>query len=253
MNRYNQNSLIFRYGVYDDQGYLEDPHYPLYTQDTENRVLVTGTTNAMIRGAWTLAKNQSLNCDPRREQDCLFFPDESRNGQISCSISTFPFLSGVKDWCSPEEAFHPASPSKHNILCQGRSVHQVIHSHQDFQAISVNAAREIKLGVPQFNIIRQPTPEYVILLETSYDMKNIWKWVRKGLQNLIRFELPENSRVAIVTFNKEVHVEQTLTRLTSESVRIRVADTIPDNHNQLTSLQDRCVSCAVQVKSFMKE
>ena len=241
--------IFSRYGVFDDQGYLDDPLYPVYTQDAQNRVLVTGTTNAMIRGAWTLTRNQSLNCDPRKEADCLFFPDESRNSQISCSLSTLPFLSGVKDWCSPEEAFHPASPSKHNILCKGRSVHQVIHAHPDFRN-GPAATNEMPFANPEFDIIRQPVPEYVILLETSANMKQIWKWVRKGLQNLIRFELPENSRVAIVTFNKEVKVEQTMTRLTSESVRVRVADTIPDNHNKLSNLQDRCVSCAVQVNTL---
>ena len=71
---------------------------------------------------------------------------------------------------------------------------------------------------PTFHVIREPAPVYVLLLETSARMARVWKWARKAVQNLIRFQLPANARVAIVTFSKEARVEQQLAILTSEQV-----------------------------------
>ena len=61
----------------------------------------------------------------------------------------------------------------------------------------------------------------------------------------------KRSRVAVVTFagEAEARVEQRLAGLTSEAVRMRVADTIPDNQHKLSNLRERCVACGVQVKS----
>ena len=101
--------------------------------------------------------------------------------QATCSLNYLPFLGTVKGWCSP--TLHPP-PTKHNILCNGKSASEIIEVHSDFNA---TLRRQVaKLGETTFNIVRQPPPQYVILLETSSAMARVWKWVRKGLQSLIR-------------------------------------------------------------------
>ena len=264
----------YRYGVFDDQGYPGDSFYPAHfiavEGDNEYRVLPTGTTNAMVRGRWeTLGDGRhsspTENCDPRKET-CLFRPLEGTNGQVTCSINFLPFLPSVRAWCNNEQstkssaALNPMTPSKHNVLCKGRSVMEVINSHPDFNPSSStpptpNSPPAVSSSITEvqppsgtvFHIVRQPPPEYVIILETSAGMASVWKWVRKALQNLIRFELADNSRLAIVTFNKGARLEQNLAVLTSEAVRTRVADTIPDSANKLSREQERCVNCGVQV------
>jgi hypothetical protein len=142
-------------------------------------------------------------------------------------------------------------------LCGGRPLLEVIRSHPDFPVAAGagipggEAAASTMLGhelrETEFDLVRQPPPEYVILVETSSGMAGVWKWVRKALQNLVRFEMADNARVAIVTFAKEARLEQNLAVLTSERVRIRVADAIPDSPKKLSRYEDRCVSCAIKV------
>ena len=101
--------------------------------------------------------------------------------------------------------------------------------------------------MPAFHIVRDPAPKYVLLIETSSEMANNWKWVRKAVQNLLRYELPDNTNVAIVTFNSEARVESKLASLASDSARARVADTIPDSSNKLGETKVGCVACGVRV------
>ena len=45
-------------------------------------------------------------------------------------------------------------------------------------------------NVIKFYQVRQPLPKYVLLIETSAMMANVWKHVRKATQNLIRWSSP---------------------------------------------------------------
>ena len=84
-------------------------------------------------------------------------------------------------------------------------------------------------------------------METSSALADVWKWVRKSTQNLIRYEVPENSNLAVVTFNSDSRVEHRIVQLTMESVRSRMADTIPDSPNKLDASIEGCVTCGIQV------
>jgi hypothetical protein len=99
----------------------------------------------------------------------------------------------------------------------------------------------------RFDVVRQPVVKYVLLIETSSSMAGVWKWVRKAAQNLLKHDLPDNTAVAVVTFNTEAKVAHQLAALTSERARTRLADTIPDSANKLSRTDDRCVVCAVKV------
>jgi hypothetical protein len=248
-----------RYGVFDEHGFAADPLYPAYHQVGDS-VLPTATTNAMVRGHW-IHTNGSRACDPTGEatvgsqsSSACYFKPEGPNEQVSCSLGYLPELTSVRGWCEPGQlASQPLGPTKHNVLCGGRSVLQVIRSHPDFAGTATAASGDstgpagYELRETEFDVVRQPPPEYVVLVETSSGMAGIWKWVRKALQNLVRFEMADNARVAIVTFAKEARLEQNLAVLTSERVRIRVADAIPDSPKKLSRYEERCVNCAIQV------
>ena len=103
------------------------------------------------------------------------------------------------------------------------------------------------MGDTEFAVVRRPLPKYVLLIETSAAMAGVWKHVRKAAQNLIRYELPDNTNLAIVTFNNESRVEHQLGSLTSKRERARMADTVPDSPNKLSRSRERCVVCGVRV------
>merc|ERR1719317_1313061 len=184
-------------------------------------------------------------CDPTVEQ-CYFRP-EGPNTHITCSLGYVPLLPSVTGWCDLHHVRHQVGPGKHAVLCGGRSVPDVIFSHQDFKTRTQRSARENHDIPPVFDIVRQLLPKYVLLIETSRAMSGVWKWVRKACQNLMKYELPDNTEVAIVTFNSEGVVGHNLTLLTSEKVRSRLADTIPDSPHRLSRTNVNCVICGVKV------
>ena len=46
--------------------------------------------------------------------------------------------------------------------------------------------------------------------------------------NFIRYDLPEDSRIGLITFNNQSSVLNRLTELSDETVRARLADSVPD-------------------------
>ena len=232
----------FRYGVFDEHGFADDPLYPNYYK-VEDKFLPSGTTNAPVRGVW-LHRNGTEGCGPA-SGSCHFDP-EGPNDQMTCSLGYLTHLPSVKSWCRPSDLQGPLPPTKHNVLCSARPALEVIRSNHDFSSLSATPRLQRSL-VPAFHIVRDPAPKYVLLIETSSEMANNWKWVRKAVQNLLRYELPDNTNVAIVTFNSEARVESKLASLASDSARARVADTIPDSSNKLGETKVGCVSCGVRV------
>jgi len=232
----------FRYGVYDEYGFANDVLYPNFYK-VQDKFLPTGTSNTLVKGTW-LNIDGTEDCDPQ-SGNCYFDP-EGENDEVTCSMGYMPFLSKVKHWCNPKELKMPIAPTKHNILCSARPASLVIAENSDFSDLAVSNQLQRSL-VPTFHVVREPLPKYVLLIETSSKMVDSWKWIRKAIQNLVRYELPEESNVAIVTFNDEAQVESQLVTLASDSARSRVADTIPDSANKLGHTAQGCVSCAVQV------
>jgi hypothetical protein len=76
--------------------------------------------------------------------------------------------------------------------------------------------------------------------------QNLWKWVHKSAQKFIRYDLVDNSRLAIVTFSDNSQVQHGLSSLSDERSRARMADTIPDKYKVQRSPNQRCVVCGFQ-------
>jgi hypothetical protein len=230
-----------RYGVFDEFGFGHDLFYPNHYLH-KGRVHPTGSTNVPMKGLWVSRSN--LECDPV-EEDCLFRPTGD-NSKVVCSLGLLHDLTNVTRYCTNQElSQRPMSPSKHNVLCEGRSVVDVISSHQDFKRI--NPKRKANKIVPEIHLFREPTPQYVLVMETSasMDQDEEWKWISKAAQKFIRYDLPVNSNLAIVTFNNDSKVEHPMTEVSGNDARARLADTIPDKY-RLSQSARSCVLCALQ-------
>ena len=75
-------------------------------------------------------------------------------------------------------------------------------------------------------------------------MSNI-KWVNKAAQAMIRYDMQTESNIAVVTFNNQTKVEHSMTKLDSEDIREKVADTVPGKY-QLVEHNDSCVRCMLE-------
>ena len=230
----------FRYGVFDEHGYQDDTLYPNYYK-VQGKFLPTGTSNIPVKGTWV--SNDGEECaDPGRGQ-CVFLP-QGDNDEVTCSLGFLPHLAQVSHWCGLDEVKIPTAPTKHNILCGSVTSAQMISQHPDIVSVTGSPALSLSLQ-PSINIVREPGPKYVLMVETSSQMVESWKWTRKAVQNLVKYQLPPDSSVAIITFNSEAQTESGLAVLGSESERARVADTVPDSANKLGRTSTACVKCAV--------
>lgn len=234
----------YRYGIFDEFGFPNDNLYPNYFIHN-GEILPTGTTNVNVRGMW-ISDRKKRNCDPTKET-CHFIPT-GKNDAVTCSLGYLPFLPNVNRWCDAESIKkRPLAPTKHNVLCGGKSAQEVILSHGDFSGVDLNRARAAHDILPSITVVQEPPTKYVLVIETSrsVDEKNTWKWINKAAQKFIRYDLPVNSNLAIITFNNISKVEHGMALVADNEVRSRLADAIPDTYH-LSDSHERCVICAMR-------
>jgi hypothetical protein len=184
----------------------------------------------------------------------------------TCSLGYLPFLSNVAKFCDADEVWHrkdALAPTKHNVLCQGKPSHRVILDHDDFNGRQPRfdpdedntespfpglEASGVENSAVSLYVVREPSPKYVLIMESSSSMieQNLWKWVHKSAQKFVRYDLSDNSRLAIVTFSNDSQVRQGLATLSDEKSRARMADSIPDKYKVERSPNQRCVVCGFQ-------
>ena len=237
-----------RYGIFDEFGFNQDQLYPNYFFH-KGHILPTGTTNVPVKGTWVSQTGQA-GCDPLSKDNECYFQPSGNNNQVTCSLGYLHFLPNVTSFCDASLLSHgPMAPTKHNVLCEGRTASEVIRSNRDFSRIAKNNnnVKQSKGLTPIVQLVREPTPQYVLVMGTtsSMDDNEEWRWINKAAQKFIRYDLPVDSNLAIVTFSNGSEVEHPMTQISSTEVRARLADTIPDKYH-LSRSGKRCVLCAVQ-------
>ena len=68
--------------------------------------------------------------------------------------------------------------------------------------------------------------------------------MRKSVQHLVMFLLPDGASVGIVTYSSKYRLEHSVTVLTDAGVRLRVADSVPDRVHALGG--EICEVCGVR-------
>ena len=137
-------------------------------------------------------------------------------------------------------------PTKQLVLCEGKTADDVIGGHVDFFGIRTDN-EPMRAIVPEFIFVKEPKVKYVLAIETTASMEEgeHWKWVNKAAQKLIRYDLPTGTELAVISFNNATRVEHPLVSMGDDSIRAKVADTIPGKYH-LSSHNKRCVVCALQ-------
>lgn len=232
-----------RFGIFDEFGFNHDKLFPNHFFHN-GKLLPTGTTNVPVKGGWVSRAGQPA-CDPL-QAECFFRPNANDNQDIKCSLGFLANLQGVERYCHKNEV-PVMAPTKHNVLCQGKSVYEVIFSYVDFKKINGNKALAVTDLNPKIDVVREPMTQYVLVMETTatMDQDDHWKWINKAAQKLIRYDLQVNSNLAIVTFNDQAKVEHSMVQINSNEVRARLADAIPDKYHLARSTKS-CVLCAIQ-------
>ena len=202
----------YRYGIFDQSSFTGDPLYPQTVP--------------------TVAHNEVLTVAGEVHEEL----DEEK----SCS----PNLVNTSRYCDRP------GPTKHNIICDGKHVINVIKSHPDFLRSKVKTIdKSLSLRLVQETI----EPRYVLVLETSGQMaaSDHWTWVRKAAHKFIRYDLPVNSYLAVLSVSStNVSLEHGLVQVDSESVRTVLADTIPGRYHLDTGhVAGTCLTCVLRTVS----
>ena len=172
--------------------------------------MTTPASQQPLNGLW-LNSNGQTGCYPGTDRDC-YFHLQGRNNGLTCSLGSLHFLPNVTGFCDNSQM--PMAPTKHNVICKGKSARQVIRDHPDFKRVHTTLRSEVPR--PEFEVIREPQQQYVLVMETSASMdsrEQQWGWISKAAQKFIRYDLPVNSNLAIVTFSNTSKVEHSMTQV----------------------------------------
>lgn len=239
-----------RYGIFDEFGFSGDPIYPSHFM-SNGRPFPTGTSDAPVSGIW-VDREGNPGCDPAAEGSDCFFRPLGPNDAVTCSMGYVNYLPSVHSYCPAITNGHGlVAPTKHNLLCGGRSALEVIQSHEDFRSRGAASNGNVDVNLkPSLTLVRDPEPRYVIVLETttSLDAHGQWKWINKAAQKFIRYDLPANSNLAIVTFGNASRVQHSMVQVYSDEVRARLADTIPEKYHldRIPPGGIKCLFCGVK-------
>jgi calcium-activated chloride channel regulator 4 len=256
----------YRYGIFDETGFAGDAVYPAYYKKN-GQILPTLAHKGNLAGTWlrngepcdptesqtnsSSSRSSGNDSNPRPAEDCRFEPTTT-NQEVTCSLGTGLNLPAASRYCGHNDTI--LLPTKQTVLCDGRSASEVILSHRDFAqqkkeggSLRTPSRRTPENLQPEIRIVREPPTKYILAIDTSAAMAadDHWRWIHKAAHKFIRYDLPVNSNLAILTFNDDAKLEHSLVQVTSNEVRDRLADIVPVRYH-LSTKEQSCVLCALR-------
>ena len=200
-------------------------------------------TDTRVEGAWVHPTTGQSRCVPSSDQACTYHPSGPNSG-VTCSLGSWPLLPQVTQYCPRERIVQEPGPTKQRVMCEGRGAWEVITASGDMEAGQRRRGSEL-VRVPRIDVVTAPPPTHVLVMEITPSMtdNDDWKYINKAAHKLIKYDLPDSTRLAVVSFTNESRVEAPLTSLRGS--RGHLADIIPDKY-RLGRAEARCVMCGVE-------
>ncbi|KAK3891031.1 hypothetical protein Pcinc_005053, partial [Petrolisthes cinctipes] len=201
----------FRWGIFEERGYQDDPLYPLIFRDP--------TSGVHRPNACPLQK-------PRPElQPQPFCPTEAH-------ISEAPTKHNAQ--CVGRPAWDIIIHS-HDFALEGR----------DTKEWSTNSTPTL---LPKLRFVQESAARIVLVVEDTavMNMQQRWEFVRKAVRRVVVYDIPDGNYVALVVFNSVARTSAPLSRMDSLSdVRQRVGSSLPRNPSPVPESK-KCVLCGLQ-------
>lgn len=236
-----------RWGVFDEIGYPHDPTFPLFYWNTQitadgiedvvipnycaNRELTGELKDIVSRGGCSFKSGFP-------DENCRFLPSEDQDA--TSSLMAYYYLNSIVEFCdsgSDEKFSHnDLAPNRHNLMCDGRSVWDVINQHSDFANGAnppTNAATPTTVTV-----LRQEEAKFCLVLDYSRSMdtsQRIEK-LQRTAQRWILHEVAQGSFVGIVKFWGTAKMTSNVTEITDQASRQDLANLIDRNLGASTSI-----------------
>ena len=236
-----------RYGVFSEHGYPGDPLYPMFYHKQSwtasgpvTEVKPNLCTNVEPEGSQSSISGGPCQPDPTTGlpgSDCYF--TASGPNTLQSSIMALPYLPGTDQWCdTTEDRVHDAElPTKHNVMCGGLSVMEVVQQHPDFaHFVEGEGADNETDTTPHFTIIRpdQANNPFVFVLDYSGSMggHNRLNRMKQGVKRFLTVdaELDMQLPVGVVRFSgssgKDTYIAHEIVPVADEDVRDEIIDVV---------------------------
>jgi calcium-activated chloride channel regulator 4 len=230
-----------RYGVYDEYPVGENaPHfYAAAGGKVEGTRCSKSLPGSMYNSETGTHTCNYINGLP--EPSCRFLDDENVPDKYG-SLMYRQYLDHVEHFCDNDAnddlTLHNAeAPTQQNLLCQGRSVWEVLRAHPDFADGANPPDNELPTTEPDFKVVRQMDKRTVLILDVSGSMAindRIGK-LNQGCNTFISSIAMDGEEIGIVTFFIRATTEIGMT-LVNNATRVELLTHLPTNPNGGTSI-----------------
>lgn len=153
----------------------------------------------------------SCNFDPKTglpDENCYFYLDGDNN-DVHSSYMALTATQNVDHFCESLDGdyLHDSQPpTKHNLMCRGRTVWDVIDNGDDFQHGQLKPMNVDNPPDTKFQVLRPEEGRFVMVLDCSGSM---WqanhgttrlKRLQKAANDWIKYDVRDDSQVGIVSF-----------------------------------------------------
>ena len=200
----------------------------------------------------------SIDADLNLPSDDCYYVATGPTSTLESSVMALPYLPGNDQWCDITEArlHHSDIPTKHNTMCDRKSVFEVVRQSPDFSGYQpLNST----LNAPDFTIL-QPSDinqqAYIFILDYSNSMQNQPKEaaenqrriarMKRGIKRFMEVEvdLELGLPMGVVSFSsiKETRIDQNIIQITNVPSRDEIVNTVMD----LDCHKDTCLHTGIQ-------
>ncbi|XP_047476220.1 calcium-activated chloride channel regulator 4A-like [Penaeus chinensis] len=218
-----------RWGVFAEIGYPNDPTAPPFFWNSSGvngaeNVSPTYCANQELSGELrdALTNASCTYADGLPDANCRFIPNATQ--EASSSLMGYHHIKNIVEFCDSDSASnfsHDAlAPSRHNLMCEGRSAWDVMGLHPDFDGGANPPAPSI--SPTKFTVLRQEVVKIALVLDYSSPCMGTSQRIQK-LQRAVRrwilYEVPDGIHLGIIKFWGSALPIAQLTEITSQSRR----------------------------------
>ena len=178
----------------------------------------------------------TTNSDGMPADDCIFIVDGPSS--LKSSVMSVPYFAGNDQWCDliEERIHHSDIPTKHNTMCDGQSVFEVVRQSSDFDGYQPDINEEVNT-TPNFTILQPQSlsESFVFVLDFSGSMfEDTARAARmkKGIERfmMLDVDLQKNLSIGVTVFSNAggTHIRQPIIPITDTSSRDQVIKVVND-------------------------
>ncbi|CAL8101953.1 unnamed protein product [Orchesella dallaii] len=275
----------FRYGVFDENGFAHDEKYPAEFVGTNGKVVPTAChLNRSTCNDPELCGDSATNARVHHHGHHHHHHHSHSKSQSSSdeqhlwdtSMMSLPLHNSVNEFCD-ERTHIRTTPTKHNFLCDGKSIWEVMKQHEDFKNMEESNNQQqsgpltnaqpngggsgnsmesstasgstlrsiVSAPPPVFSFVTAKSHRILFLLDRSRSMNhnNRWSNLRRSLYRMFH-HVPSGVELGVISYTNKSTVSLPLAVTTTHN-RENLHGRIPVRP-LTTETEVSCISCALK-------